>query len=220
MGGSNKVKPTEDERAMAEIAGKKWNRFTESGMIAQNEFIARQTGFRYDPENGLSIDPNGPLNADGSVKIDTADAVMANEKAYTEAMMKGATPDNIEKIAQLSQDGAKSGTEASTEMALGQQTRVLDGINNVVAMGQGQAVELDNMQSQLAQQSAGKAMADAEADQQKRATTGYLAGTLAGAGTFGVLKSKGYLDSSEPDLAAESRKGPVTDRIPGDHHPS
>jgi hypothetical protein len=193
FGGSNKVKPTAEEYALMEIAAKDWNRFVEQDIPVQNEAIARMTGLRRNDDGAYEIDPNGPLRADGSIKTSGTSSQAANEAAYTSHLTR-VDPNRIGATKTLNRDAAIQGASAQINEEIGQQTAVLQGEQNVVAMGRGEQQQAIQGQSYLAQQAQRDAINSANTAAQESASRSSLAGQLAGAGTAIGLHRGGYLD--------------------------
>lgn len=211
MGSPSSVEPTAQERAQADIHLQQWEQYQESGIPLENEWVARTTGYRFNSETGdYEIDPNGILNADGTVKIDTTTAESANEQAYGRALNQ-ANPNRLEQAEQLNREGSIQGANSQSEMALGQQRNARLGLVNAVARGKGLEGEALQHQSQLTAQAQQDAISSAEESASRSSTTGYLLG--AGAGLAGVTlanRERSGLDSYDP----------IEPKKPGDQHPS
>lgn len=193
-GGPQRVKETDEERAQTEMAVDSWNMFLEEGIPARNEYMARATGLRPGEDGRLKIDPNGPLNADGTIRTDVSDARTANASALSGAMER--IDPNRMNMATTARDSV-AGDAASAEigMGIGQQEAVLQGEQNVARMGQGEKLQAINSQSQLAQQAQGTAINAAQQAENRSASNSYLAGQVVGAGAGLYAHKKGYLDS-------------------------
>lgn len=186
MGGGGGKAPTaeitQEEVALAQAAKETWAQFQETGRPAQNEYIARATGYRMNESSGeYEIDPDGPLNADGTTKTDVSAARTAAEVAGVQSQ-QGGDPNQRNTMAGR-YEGINQSIQAETGQAYGQQSRLLTGLDNSVSLLKGEETEALTSQSQLASQAQQTAMQGAMQKQQGRENNANLAGIAVGGAT-------------------------------------
>lgn len=201
-GGSNKVDPTAEEVALSQVAVEKWNKFLEQGIPIQNEYIAQATGYQIDTASGeLTIDPNGPLNADGSIYTNASAARLTDEATLTAQNQEHATPFNLNKIDKINDENTGGSAAVETSQKLAQQTAVLQGRQNVARMGQGQEISALQSSVDIAQEAQSDAISSANNSFDRASGNGYLAGSVAGAGVqVGLLNRQ----SAQPTAADDA----------------
>lgn len=198
---SPKVEISEEEQVLAQQAQRRWARYQENGIPIQNEHIARQTGLRLDDDGNVSIDPEGILNSDGSVRTDSAASDVANERAFTDATLQSVDPNRFDNTNEIQRDGARQGAAGATSIQLEQQTAQLQGVQNAARLAQGLEGENIANQSQLANQAQTNATNAAARSLQSRNTQAGIAGTLAGTGAalaFGRSPGLGQASPAPP----------------------
>ncbi len=188
LGGRNRpeqVRETELEREAARLAADQWNQYIERGVPLENEYIARTTGIRIDPDSGLTsleAGPFSPLLEDGSIRTDSSTARTANEAAATNQLYGNTDPNRANASNIRNDQSVFTEQSIGTDMSTGfqQQDNYLQGVQNVASIGQGRQVENLTTTQQLsaqAQDDAIRAASNAQArSQNNRAAVGQLVG--------------------------------------------
>jgi len=215
MGGSsNKAKPTAQEIEQLDIHTEQWDRYKETGIPMDNEWIRRTTGLRYNEESGgYDVDPNSKvLTADGMTRFDTTAAVTANTQAAGGAV-NAVNPNRLETAAEISREGAVNEGASAAGITLQQDSNAKRGVVNAVLRGKGLETESLQRQSEITRRAQNDAIQSVDRANQRAANTNELVGQLGGLAAVGIANNNGALDS----LSSEHQ---VTRRTPGDHHPS
>lgn len=182
MGSSTpKQQVTESERVSMEVRDKQWDEYLERKPI-QDEYMKKATGYTYDALGRKTIAEGGRLNADGSVKTNTAASQMATESAATDIGLQQFATGNIDEAIDDNVELATGEAQDSATIAFQDQSDYLTGIDNVAAMGQGmetQATMGQLQQAGTANQLAGQRARDL---QTKRTANRQAVGQLAGLG--------------------------------------
>jgi hypothetical protein len=171
------------DEALAGISEGKWNRYQKAFVPVENRLIERvnQMG---DPRQ---IELAGGLAASGvAQKFDPA--IRSAERGM---ILNGVTPNSgsfIAKEAEARATGGSAIASAGIGGKMGQQTRHLQGLQNVMAIGNAQSVDAQGSMSELASRESSRANADLELDSTNKAAMGGAIGTAAGIGIRGALK--------------------------------
>lgn len=169
-----KQKITATEVAATEVKDKQWQEYLDMKPL-QDKAISMMTKDR--------------LNTNGSVKINTSDSQIATEKIATSAGIKQLASGNLDGAIDANVELATGEAADSASKAFADQSDYLTGVDNVVAMGQGQEQQatLGQLeQARRAEQLAGNRIVRKE---QTSAANFQAAGQLAGLG-LGAFASK------------------------------
>lgn len=191
-GSSGEVPITEDERALAEIAAERYQRYEDVFRPLEEEFIGDVLDMRDDP--ALEQIAASDLAASFGEARERATLAPAQAAGYGSGRML------------MSVDAANQAEAETTGMGLYQARQASDdryarALNSLVQMGNGQAVNAISGMSMLADESSRRAIADAEAAQFARAATMKGIGTVAGAATRYYMpdpSSANALNSAQP----------------------
>lgn len=177
-GGSDvKVKPSNEEKQLAQIAQERWERYENKFVPAENEYISEieeiNTGHMADKAEG-EVTAAAHQSFDDSV-----------EKTLAKTAAAGADPSSGRWQAQSS--GLADARGSSLAKGLqnvheGLENQELSGLKNVIAMGQGQSSEALSGLGGLAENAAREAQADAQAAAALDSAQANLAGNVLGAG--------------------------------------
>lgn len=177
-GGGSKIEETEQERALARVSMQQWNNYLST----------------YKPFEDDYMDNVDRLNTDEQYNQAASLAALPVEAAYSEAVndtvsglnSRAINPNSgVAKSAMTALDTSKRSAKADniTRAQVGQQSRYLGEMGNVVAMGQGQATTAVNGMGDLASLSSREAYNDTNIALNNRQQNRELAGAVAGAGT-------------------------------------
>ena len=177
-GGDTSVKETPQEQALAKVAMSQWQDYLKTYVPFENTYMDEvdrlNTGAQYDTAATLSA---LPIEAAYSEAVtDTAGAMV----------QRGINPNSAKFKEQMTDiDTAKRAAKADNinQAQVGQQSRYLDGVSNVVAMGQGQATTAINGMSDIATQSSREAYSKANRALQRNSDRRAVVGAAVGAGT-------------------------------------
>lgn len=187
-GGDNKIEETPEQRAQADVAMMQWKDYLNKYRPFEDAFMEdvdrMNTGQQYNQVAGLAAVP---------VESQFSTAVRDTSRAMVGGGLNpnsGAFKSNLSKL-----DRAKSTTKADNmnQAQVGQQSRYVSGISNIVRMGQGQETEAVQGFGDLATNSARKASNDAGIAINNRRDNQQLAGAVVGAGTRYGLN---YIDNN------------------------
>lgn len=177
-GGDNKIEETPEQRAQADVAMMQWKDYLNKYRPFEDAFMEdvdrMNTGQQYNQVAGLAAVP---------VESQFSTAVRDTSRAMVGGGLNpnsGAFKSSLSKL-----DRAKSTTKADNmnQAQVGQQSRYVSGISNIVRMGQGQETEAVQGFGDLATNSARKASNDAGIAINNRRDNQQLAGAVVGAGT-------------------------------------
>lgn len=194
-GSAPQQKETEQERALAEVANEQWQRYKQVGVPAREQFFKR-------------VDDSGTEAANTFARGTAASATAAK---YGDAGLKTVKPAGQFGLALAR---AKDTADNTIGASLSQEDAHAGGLQNIVAMGQGQATQATAGLSDLAQAAQQKATMDVTNQYNNRAGNMAAAGTLAGAvgqGYFGDKKANWLAKSNAESGFGESlgRRDPL-----------
>ncbi|EHK5438627.1 hypothetical protein I8Y03_001875 [Aeromonas hydrophila] len=186
-GGSNEIKETSAQKAMADIAMKQWGIYQSDLKQYENIFMDK-----VDDLNGGEVFDN----AAGTAALGTAHSFGEAREGLSDVMAaSGADPTSGKyqsTMHELETDQALSQTDTTNRAQSSQQDKYVAGLKDVVSMGQGQKAEALEGYSSLASASLNKAANDAQTKfNNKQAVLGVV-GTVGGAATaYGMNNSAG-----------------------------
>lgn len=175
-GGPDKPKQTREERELGRIAVERWNDYQTRFVPVENEYIesVQQTGADFDDARG---------GATASVQQSFG---AAEDDLRGNLFAAGLSPDSSQftsAIEGLGLDRALSLGTAANEAEVATQNRHLTGLQNVVQMGQGQAMNAIQGKGEIAGRATQDSIDRANRSFENRQAGLHLAGTVAGAGT-------------------------------------
>lgn len=172
MGGGDEdgqVQETPEEKALAEVARKKWNDVQKNIVPIQNEYL-----------NEIQQDQGDYLDAEGSANVDTQAAFdKAKEKALRPGAGEGSLLKGLENMSQ-----GRGGAAGESIAAAGHATtdRHYKGLRGALAMGESKSGTSQQMLTQSAQEAQQDEMVESRQDYLDRQATGEMVGAVAGAG--------------------------------------
>ena len=180
---------TQTEVVSTEIRDRQWQEYLDLKPI-QDEYMSRATGYTYDSSGNRQITEGGRLNADGSVKTNTAASQMATESAATDLGLQQFATGNIDEAIDDNVALATGEAQDSATIAFQDQSDYLTGIDNVAAMGRGMETEATMGQLQQAGTASQLAAQRARELQASRTANRQAAGQLAGLGLGAYSQSQ------------------------------
>lgn len=169
-GDAPQQKETEQERALAEVASEQWGRYKEVVIPAREAFFKRVDDSGTEPANKFA---RGAAASATTAKYGGLGLATPAAKQFGLAMAR-----------------AKDTTSNTQGASLSQEDMHVGGLQDVVAMGQGEATQASAGLSDLAVQASQKATMDATNQYNHRAGNMAAAGTLIGAGVQANMGSK------------------------------
>ena len=185
-GGSTTIKDTAAQKALASIAGQIFNLYQQYYVTLENEFIASVAAMK---------DPEAFKNVEGFVNAVQQPQYQASRKALErQAFARGMDPTSgqFQAAAGLAQEAQARGMSTGTTQALsGQLDRYYQGMQNIVAMGQGQAGQAIAGLGDVGELAQKRGIAAAQQAFQKGQGTANIFGTALGAGAGLYFGSRG-----------------------------
>jgi hypothetical protein len=190
-GGGGGIEETEGERAQAEVAVKRWADYQEVFKPYENKFMGDvnelNSAANYQRAEELAISPLAASFAEQGMKIQKRN------------MASGINP-NSGKFKSINSEITSSQASAELDTAsranVTQQERYIGGLQNITAMGQGQATTAMNGMADIAQMSQRNARSEAQDALAKRNNVQSGVGAVVGAGTSYGLNRKTPVDNS------------------------
>lgn len=203
-GGSGEVKETSAQKALADVASSTWDLYYNDLRQYEDHFIDNvdqmNSDEEYDKIAGTAA--LGSQVAFGEARAGLSDALAAGGVDPTSGKYQ-------EAMKELETEQAMSQTDTTNRAQSNQQDRYVAGLQDVMAIGQGQKAEALSGYSGLASASLNKATSDAQASLNNKQATMGLVGAVGGAGvayqmnspvagskkispTASVLQGKGY----------------------------
>lgn len=185
-GGDNKIEDTEEQKALAEIAVERWQSYQTDFVIAENNYIDEMVD--YDKDSRID-------NLEGSAAAETKAAFsVGRERDIDEMTSSGVNPNSgVFKKAIDTNAANLAAIQTSNVARTGQavQDQKVQGMKNVVAIGNGQSAEALAGMAGIASASANQAIDDAQTDAYKRRSNASAAGFAGGATAKAALGYKG-----------------------------
>ena len=184
-GGSTKIKDTKSQKALASIAAQRFNLYQQYYRPLENEFMAQVASMK-DPSAFESVE--GYVSALQQPEFQAARANMQRQ-----AFAQGADPTSGQYQAaasQMQQAQARGMGLGTTEALSGQVDRYYQGMQNIIAMGQGQAGQAISGLSDVGQLAQKRGIAEAKQAFQKAQAGQAVIGQGIGFGT-GLIVSGG-----------------------------
>jgi len=213
-GGDNDIKDTPEQKYLAQVAAEKWNFAQDNLAPLESEYMAH-------------VDQ---MDSEGNMSYIRGRTMQAQTQAQSEAqgqLSKGLSQAGINpnsgrfqgEQAGLAMDVADAGGENLGRAQFEQDSQKVRGLQNVVAIGQGESGQAQAGLSRLSQESAADAIGDAQNAFNRRSANLQLVGTVAGAGTRygmqggGQTSPEGY--GMETDFNTEPNNYGLNDSVYG-----
>jgi len=197
-GGDNDIKDTPEQRYLAQVAAEKWNFAQEKLAPLENQYMEHVD--QMDSEGNMSYirgrtfqaQNQGLSQAQGQMSQGLAQAGINPNSGRFQSEMHG-----------LSQDIAGTGGEMAGRAQFEQDSQKVRGLQNIVAIGQGQSGQAQAGLSRLAQESSADAIAESRNAFNRRSANLQLVGQMAGAGVnYGM--NNGWGGGSQPQYNAQT----------------
>ena len=197
MGGGGdapEVEETAAERALAETSAMKWKDYQENFVPLENQYMQR-------------VNDLGTENAQGLVGNQARSQVMSQMQGQNSGLAKQSFQQNLDptsgafktKSMALNNAIQKTRENAANNAQFAAENSYIQGLGNIVAMGNGQETTAFNSMGNLAQQATGEAINDARNDftklQSDKEMTGAVVGGLA---SYGMNAAQGGSFSQAP----------------------
>ncbi len=199
-GGDNKVKPTAEENALGEIAVERWNDY--------------QTRLRpYEDQYMESVQRSAGDHTQARGQATAATAMSFEDpRQETESglMKRGVGPGSgaaVMEMGGLDSQQAQVQGAGATEAHQATTAQHMQGLQNVVNLGQGQADMAQTGMGQVASGAASDAQHRAQMAMQESASNQQFAGNLAGMGTSYAMQPSGYQSQAGGQLRGVSAGG-------------
>lgn len=182
-GGSNRIEETADQKEFARIAAERWGSYQSTFVPAENKYIEEMTDYDNPARTTQAVQ-----SATGAVRKASADTWEGRKEGMTRmAIDPGSGSFNAAITDHAAQTaGIESNVVNRTAQAV-QDNRV-QGMKNIVAMGNGQAAEAMQGMSSIAQRSASEATDSALRKDARSASTSQALGTVAGGVTRAAIE--------------------------------
>ena len=187
-GSDNEVKDTPEQKYLAQVAAEKWN-------FAQQELA---------PLEDKYMEHVDQMDSEGNMSYIRGRTFQAQNQGLSQAQNKmegglsqaGINPNSGRfqgEMSGLSQDIAGTGGEMAGRAQFEQDSQKVRGLQNIVAIGQGQSGQAQAGLSRLAQESSADAIAESRNAFNRRSANLQLVGQMAGAGVnYGM--NNGWFD--------------------------
>lgn len=176
-GGDNKVKDTPQQKYLAQVAAEKWNFAQRELAPLENEYM--QHVEQMDSADNMSYIRGRTFQAQNQAQS------QAGQQAARGLGQGGINPNSgrfQSEMHGIGQDVANAGGEQAGRAQFEQDSQKIRGLQNIVAIGQGQSGTAQAGLSSVAQASASDAISSAQNSFNRRAANLQLLGNLAGAG--------------------------------------
>jgi hypothetical protein len=181
-GGDNSVKDTPEQRELAAVAAEKWN-------FAQEKLAPLENAY---------MESVGDMTSDANMKYIAGRTMQSQQQATDEASQQvgaqleqaGINPASGRAQAAMSGislGGANAGGETLGRAQFEQENQQIQGLQNIVAIGQGESGQAQAGLSGIAAQSAQDARQSAGTQFNRRSANLQLLGQVAGAGTANYM---------------------------------
>ena len=202
-GGDNKIEETEYEKAQAQVALERWGDYQGIFKPYENKFMGEvdklNSEANYQRAGELAMSPLAKSFADVGMQ------------AQTQMNRQGVNPNSGKGISQRNELGtAQAGAEVDSisRANMSQQDNYVGGLQNIVAMGQGQAGQAMNGMSDLAQMGQRNAYDAAQTSQSNSNNIRAGVGAAVGAGTrYGLNQTKAPDTTKQGDTSDTSNWG-------------
>lgn len=185
-GGDNTVADTPEQRELAAVAAEKWN-FAQENLAPLEDAYMQQVDGMTDPDKMSYIKGR-------TMQSQQQAAGELNQQATQQMTQAGIDPSSGRfqgVTGGIGLDTAMAGGETLGRAQFEQQSQQIQGLQNITAIGQGQAGQAQQGLSAIAGQSAADARQSAANQFNRRSANLQLLGQVAGAGTSYGLNSMG-----------------------------
>jgi len=192
-GGDNDIKDTPEQKYLAKVAAEKWNYAQRKLAPLEDEYMKHVD--QMDSEGNMSYIRGRTMQAQNRAMSNTQ-SKMAEGLAGA-----GVNPNSgrfLGETSGLTGDLAQSGGEMLGRAQFEQDSQKVRGLQNIVAIGQGQSGQAQAGLSRLAQESSADAISNAQNAFNRRSANLQLVGQVAGAGA-GYGMENGWLGGSQAD---------------------
>lgn len=181
-GGSNSVKDTPEQRELAAVAAEKWN-------FAQEKLAPLENAY---------MESVGDMTSNANMKYIAGRTMQSQQQAISDASEQvgmqlgqaGVDPSSGRfqtSMSDIALGGASAGGETLGRAQFEQENQQIQGLQNIVAIGQGQAGQAQQGLSNIASQSAADARQSAATQFNRRSANLQLLGQVAGAGAANYM---------------------------------
>lgn len=183
-GSSNKVEDTPEQRALAQVAAEKWNYAQQNLAPLEDDYMDSVAGMTSDSKMGYI---RGQANQ-GQMQA-LGQTTQQGSQALTQAGIDPSSGRYGAAMSGLALDAAKAGGETAGRGQFSQESEQLTGMQNVLAMGQGESTQAQSGLSGVASQAAADARSDAFNSFNRNSANLQLLGTAAGFGASSYMSS-------------------------------
>ncbi|WP_339885126.1 hypothetical protein [Vreelandella maris] len=181
-GGDNSVKDTPEQRELAQVAAEKWN-------FAQEKLAPLENAY---------MESVGDMTSDANMKYIAGRTLQSQRQAVSEASLlagqqlgqAGIDPSSgrfQDAMGDIALGGANAGGETLGRAQFEQENQQIQGLQNIVAIGQGESGQAQAGLSGIASQSAQDARQSAATQFNRRSANLQLLGQVAGAGAANYM---------------------------------
>ena len=192
-GGDNEVKDTPEQKALAQVAAEKWNFAQDNLAPLEDAYMASvdqmdsASNMSYIRGRTMQGQARAQTQAQGQLEAGMGRAGINPNSGRFQGEMGG-----------LSTEIAQSGGDVLGRAQFEQDNQKIMGLQNITAIGQGQAGQAQAGMSRLAQESSSNAIGNAQNAFNRRSANLQLLGTVAGAGTrYGMQPSAPAPDATQ-----------------------
>lgn len=181
-GGDSKVKDTPEQRQLAQVAAEKWNYAQENLAPLENAYM--------ESVGDMTSDANMSYIAGRTLQSQQQAVSGASEQAGMQLSQAGVDPSSGRSqsvMSGIALDGASAGGETLGRAQFEQENQQIQGLQNIVAIGQGESGQAQAGLSGIAEQSAQDAQQTAATQFNRRSANLQLLGQVAGAGTASYM---------------------------------
>ena len=203
-GGGNEVKDTPEQRALAQVAAEKWNFSQENLAPLEDRYMASvdqmdsPSNMSYIRGRTMQGQARAQTQAQGQMETGMGRAGINPNSGRFQGEMGG-----------LSTEIAQSGGDVLGRAQFEQDNQKIMGLQNITAIGQGQAGQAQAGLSRLAQESSNNAIGNAQNAFNRRSANLQLLGTVAGAGTrYGMQPSAPAPDATQYSMNTQFDTSP------------
>lgn len=201
-GGSNEIKETEAQKALAEVTMKQWGIYQSDLKQYEDIFMDKVDDLNekeaFDDAAGTAT--LGTAHSFGEAREGLSDSMAASGVDPTSGKYQN-TMHELETDQVLSQTDTTNRTQSS------QQDKYVAGLKDVVSIGQGQKAEALEGYSSLASSSLNKAASDAQTKYNDKQAVLGLIGTVGGAATAYGMNSTAAAKKISPTASVLQNKG-------------
>jgi len=176
--GGEKVKDTLEQKELSRIASERWTRYQEVFVPAENKFIEESVNYdKKSREDGVVSAASAAVRSAGGKAIDN------ETKALSTNGVNASSGKFMSAINENAVDTGAATTDIVNQSAQALQNQKVQGMKNVVAIGNGQAAETMSGMGGISMASANEAANNAQRKADRSSDKWEAAGTVAGAGT-------------------------------------